>query len=491
MKMRTRRHLAALLPAVLLLCSCAPAAEERTDIDRAGIKEISPEETQPPAMEELSIGVLYSGNENLPGDQAAIFRGTRESVNALGLAPDRVLERTDVTPEGSAAAAAELADAGCRLIFSTDEAFEAGILETAAAHPEIDFCQLGGEASSLDDLENTHNYNVRLTESYFGAGTLAALMTGSWRIGCISQAAVPEEIAEFTAFYLAAMTRNGAITMDVVYTGSDSDEDIREAARSLAALGCDVISTTIDSNAAESVCEELGLWYIGRNEAAGGTGSDMAGAAASAEEGYTAEGYDGSGSETDGYDGYAGDDSNGLSSDSYNGSGSETDGYDGYADDGSSGLSTSSSASRSPRLLVSVQADWAAYMTMACESVTQGLPIPADWSGGLTDGAVSLGSIHPNAASEEVIALTEASLENIRTRARMIFAIDGFSVNGERLTSYIGADGVDYVEYGYFHDQDPSYGGSSSVFDIIVDGITVHDLASLGAEPAQTESAEG
>ena len=104
MKMRTHRPLAALLLGALLLTSCAPAAEERGDLDTAGIKELSFEELQPPAMSELKIGVLYSGNEDLPGDTAALFRGTRESAEALGLT-DRAIDactfwRADVAEDG-------------------------------------------------------------------------------------------------------------------------------------------------------------------------------------------------------------------------------------------------------------------------------------------------------------------------------------------------------------------------------------------------------
>ena len=133
--------------------------------------------------------------------------------------------------------------------------------------------------------------------------------------------------------------------------------------------------------------------------------------------------------------------------------------------------------------IVSSRIDWAPYFEYAMGCVASGDEIVADWTGDLSTGSVVLTDLGTAAAegTQEAIDDVTAKLESGEVH---VFDIDTFTVNGEKLESYM-ADvdtDADYegdheaISDGYFHESAEGF-RSAPYFDVQIDGITLLDTA--------------
>ena len=121
--------------------------------------------------------------------------------------------------------------------------------------------------------------------------------------------------------------------------------------------------------------------------------------------------------------------------------------------------------------LTSAACNWGAYVTYAIQCVIDGTEIPKDWCHGYSDGAVHITELNEAAVAPgtaEKVAEVEAALKDGTLH---VFDCSTFTVNGEELTTYTtayGLEGNEMVSDGYFHESEVR---SAPYFDIIIDGI--------------------
>lgn len=131
--------------------------------------------------------------------------------------------------------------------------------------------------------------------------------------------------------------------------------------------------------------------------------------------------------------------------------------------------------SRAPKAsLTSCRCDWGAYAIYACQALLDGEEIAQDWTGGLNEGAVIVCPFNDDIMPEGAAEAVEKAEKAIKSGELHVFDTSTFTVGGEEMTTYTNDYGVEFIKDGYFHEQDPEYGGSSPAWptDWVIDGIT-------------------
>ena len=406
---------------VFALCACgqsaAPAATEAPAADAAATEAPAADAT---AASDLKVGFIFLHDENSTSD-LNFMNGAKEACANLGLSDDQVIFRTNI-PEGQECydAAAELADAGCNVIFADSFGHEDFMIQAAKEFPEVQFCHATGTKAHTEDLANYHNAFASIYEGRYLAGVAAGLKLNEMidngdfaaedaKIGYVGAFTYAEVVSGYTSFFLGARSVCPTATMEVTFTGSWYDETAeKEAANKLIANGCKLISQHADSMGAPTACETAGIPNV-----------------------------------------------------SYNGS----------------------TITACPNtFIVSSRIDWAPYYEFVINAVANGETVPADWTGTLATGSVVLTEVNEAAAAAgtaDKIAEVKAALE---AGTIHVFDTTAFTVDGETLTSYMADVNTDpnyeadteVVIDGYFHESEMR---SAPYFDLRIDGITLLDEA--------------
>ena len=133
--------------------------------------------------------------------------------------------------------------------------------------------------------------------------------------------------------------------------------------------------------------------------------------------------------------------------------------------------------------LVSSRINWVPYFSYIIDCAENGEPIATDYTGDLSTGSVELTEFG-SACAEGTEEAVEAAKAELEAGTLHVFDVTTFTVEGEELTSYM-ADvdtDADYtpdheaVVDGYFAESSNEL-RSAPFFDILVDGITLHDTA--------------
>ena len=406
---------------VFALCACgqsaAPAATEAPAADAAATEAPAADAT---AASDLKVGFIFLHDENSTYD-LNFMNGAKEACANLGLSDDQVIFRTNI-PEGQECydAAAELADAGCNVIFADSFGHEGFMIQAAKEFPEVQFCHATGTKAHTEGLANYHNAFASIYEGRYLAGVAAGLKLNEMiangeftedeaKIGYVGAFTYAEVVSGYTSFFLGARSVCPTATMEVTFTGSWYDETAeKEAANKLIGNGCKLISQHADSMGAPTACETAGVPNV-----------------------------------------------------SYNGS----------------------TISACPNtFIVSSRIDWAPYYEFVINAVANGETIPADWTGTLATGSVVLTEVNEAAAAAgtaDKIAEVKAALE---AGTIHVFDTANFTVGGETLTSYMADVDTDanyeadteVILDGYFHESEMR---SAPYFDLRIDGITLLDEA--------------
>ena len=406
---------------VFALCACgqsaAPAATEAPAADAAATEAPAADAT---AASDLKVGFIFLHDENSTYD-LNFMNGAKEACANLGLSDDQVIFRTNI-PEGQECydAAAELADAGCNVIFADSFGHEDFMIQAAKEFPEVQFCHATGTKAHTEGLANYHNAFASIYEGRYLAGVAAGLKLNEMiangeftedeaKIGYVGAFTYAEVVSGYTSFFLGARSVCPTATMEVTFTGSWYDETAeKEAANKLIANGCKLVSQHADSMGAPTACETAGVPNV-----------------------------------------------------SYNGS----------------------TISACPNtFIVSSRIDWAPYYEFVINAVANGDTIPADWTGTLATGSVVLTEVNEAAAAAgtaDKIAEVKAALE---AGTIHVFDTANFTVGGETLTSYMADVDTDanyeadteVILDGYFHESEMR---SAPYFDLRIDGITLLDEA--------------
>ena len=418
---------------VFALCACgqsaAPAATEAPAADAAATEAPAADAT---AASDLKVGFIFLHDENSTYD-LNFMNGAKEACANLGLSDDQVIFRTNI-PEGQECydAAAELADAGCNVIFADSFGHEDFMIQAAKEFPEVQFCHATGTKAHTEGLANYHNAFASIYEGRYLAGVAAGLKLNEMiangeftedeaKIGYVGAFTYAEVVSGYTSFFLGARSVCPTATMEVTFTGSWYDETAeKEAANKLIANGCKLVSQHADSMGAPTACETAGVPNV-----------------------------------------------------SYNGS----------------------TISACPNtFIVSSRINWAPYYEYAITAVMNGETIDADWTGTLATGSVVLTDINTAVAAEgtaEAIADATAKLESGELQ---VFDCSVFTVSGDNVTASMTVDADGHVT-SYLADvnTDAAYTGDTEAvqdgafkestfraapyFDLKIDGITLLDTA--------------
>ena len=337
----------------------------------------------------------------------------------LGLTDEQVIFKKNI-PESNECyeAAADLVDAGCKVIFANSFGHESYMIKAAKEFTNVQFCHATGTMAHTENLANFHNAFAPIYEGRYLAGVAAGLKLNEMikegkitadkaKMGYVGAFTYAEVISGYTSFYLGAKSVCPSVTMDVQFTGSWYDEQKeKNAANALMDGGCVLISQHADSMGAPSACEERGVPNV-----------------------------------------------------SYNGATVEA----------------------CPNtFIVSSKIDWAPYYLYMIKSVCQGTEIVDDWCGKSYEGCVVLTGINEKAAAEGTLDELKKVAEKLKKGELHVFDTTTFTVDGKALTSYMADVDTDdnftpdteAIKDGYFHESEYR---SAPYFDIVIDGITANE----------------
>ena len=409
------------LAMVFALCACGnsnSAAPKQDDAAESSQPSDNASENQSAAdLSALKVGFIFLHDENSTYD-LNFMNAAKEACETLGV--ESVFKTNIPEDQSCYEAAAELADAGCNIVFADSFGHEDYIIQAAKEFSEVQFCHSTGTKAHTEGLDNYHNAFASIYEGRYLAGVAAGLKLNEMidngdfaaedaKIGYVGAFTYAEVVSGYTSFFLGARSVCPTATMEVTFTGSWYDETAeKEAANKLIANGCKLVSQHADSMGAPTACETAGVPNV-----------------------------------------------------SYNGS----------------------TISACPNtFIVSSRIDWAPYYEFVINAVANGETIPADWTGTLATGSVVLTEVNEAAAAAgtaDKIAEVKAALE---TGTIHVFDTANFTVGGETLTSYMADVNTDpnyeadteVILDGYFHESEMR---SAPYFNLRIDGITLLDEA--------------
>ena len=362
------------------------------------------------AEESFKAGLICLHDEN-SGYDTNFINGFKAACEALGVEGVIKTNIDDTNTEGYDAAL-ELADDGCKVVFSDSYGHGSYLLQAAQEAPEVQFTSCTADNAQGAGVENFHNAFASIFEGRYLAGIAAGMKlvemmnegkaAADCKVGYVAAMPYAEVMSGYTSWFLGLRSVEGCenVTMDVVYTGTWLDETLeKEAAEKLIAGGCVLISQHADSMGAPNACEAAGVPNV-----------------------------------------------------SYNGS---------------------TLAACPNTYIVSSRIDWQPYFEYAIKAVMNGENYDVDWCGTLETGSVKLTEVNTAVAAEgteEALAAAEAALLD---GSLHVFDTAKWTVGGETLETYDKAafyEGNECIWDGFFHESETR---SAPYFDILIDGITV------------------
>ena len=416
--------LALVLVMVLGLAACgsngSTASTTAAATDAAAETTAAAESEAPAAASNIKVGFIFLHDENSTYD-LNFMNAARQAIADLGLTEDQYLFRTNI-PEGQECynAAAELADAGCNIIFADSFGHEDYIIQAAQEFPDVQFCHATGTKAHTQGLANHHNAFAAIYQGRYMAGVAAGMKLNQMiedgtitadqaKMGYVGAYTYAEVVSGYTSFFLGARSVCPSVTMDVTFTGSWYDETAeKEGANKLIQNGCVLISQHADSMGAPTACETAGVPNV-----------------------------------------------------SYNGS---------------------TIAACPNTFLVSSRIDWAPYYVYAIQAAMDGKTIDADWTGTLQTGSVVLTELNDAVAASGTAEKLEEVKAALEDGSLQVFDINTFTVNGEKVESFMADVDTDadytpdteVIENGAFQE---STKRSAPYFTLQIDGINLLDQA--------------
>ncbi len=235
------------------------------------------EKTKSSATSDMKVGFIFLHDENSTYDKNFITAAD-EACKTLGIADENKIYKTNV-PEGQecAEAAEDLVDKGCSIIFADSFGHEPYIIEVAKKYPDVQFCHSTGTRAHTEGVSNYHNAFASIYEGRYLAGVAAGMKLNQMiengefdakdaKIGYVGAYTYAEVISGYTSFFLGARSVCPSATMEVQFTGLWYDEAAeKEAANTLIANGCKLISQHADSMGAPTACENAGVPNVSYN----------------------------------------------------------------------------------------------------------------------------------------------------------------------------------------------------------------------------------
>ena len=128
--------------------------------------------------------------------------------------------------------------------------------------------------------------------------------------------------------------------------------------------------------------------------------------------------------------------------------------------------------------IISSRINWEPYYEYAIKAAAAGEAIDTDWTGTIATGSVELTDLNTNVAADGTQAAIDAAKAALVAGELHVFSTDTFTVNGEKLESYLADVDTDtaftpdteVIKDGYFHESEFR---SAPYFDLQIDGITL------------------
>ncbi len=213
------------------------------------------------AAEKIKIGFVFLGPVGDYGWTWAHNKG-REAVDAAFGDKIETVYVENVAEDASAIPIMrDLANQGCKLIFTCSFGFMDATLKVAAEFPDVKFEHCTGYKRA----DNVATYNSKFHEGRAVLGTIAGKMSKTGVLGYLGSYKIPEVVLGVNSFALSAQRQNPAAVVKLVMIDSWFDPPKEAAAaETLVNLGCDIITTHTDSPAALQILEQKGLYGFGQ-----------------------------------------------------------------------------------------------------------------------------------------------------------------------------------------------------------------------------------
>ncbi len=366
--------------------------------------------------EDFKVGFIFLHDENSTYDKNFMDAATA-AVSELGLADSQVFYKTNI-PESADCyeAAAELVDEGCDLIFADSFGHEDYMIQAAIEFPEVMFCQATGTKAHTENLPNFYNAFASIYEGRFLVGVAAGLK-------------------------LNEMIADGKITPEQAkmgYVGAHPYAEVKSGYTSFF-LGARYVcpSVTMDVKFTNSWFDiaaekETANALISDGCVLISQHADSEGAPKACEEA-------------------------GVPNVAYN------------LDTREWGPNTA---------LVSSKINWAPYFKHIITAVQNGTAIEQDYCKGINEDVVQILGLNDAVAAEGTAEKLEEVKGLFAAGELKVFDTATFTVNGEKLESYMAdvdsdaafTGDTEVVADGYFHESEYR---SAPYFDINIDGITI------------------
>ena len=213
----------------------------------------------------LKVGVIFIGSATDGGFTQAHNNGKVAMEKHFGgKVQTMVVEDVDDQNTQDIRAAAEnMIDAGCKVIFGCSYGYIGTMEELAGEYPNIIFLHFSGDR--MNDT-NFDNYFGATEEPRYLAGIVAGMMTETNKIGYVAAYPFTEVQIGINAFTLGIQSVNPRAEVNVVFINSWYDpEKEKSAAEALLAQGCDVLGQHCDTPGPIIAAEEVGSFAIGYN----------------------------------------------------------------------------------------------------------------------------------------------------------------------------------------------------------------------------------
>lgn len=372
--------------------------------------------TEAVSKENFKIGLICLHDENSTYDNNFI-QALKDAQKSLGLKDSQVLIKTNIPEDDQCyTAAAELAEAGCKIVFADSFGHQSYIIQAAKEFKDVQFCHATGTKAHTENLSNFHNAFAQIYNGRYLAGVAAGMKLNEMIenkkitadkavIGYVGAFPYAEVISGLTSFYLGARSVCSSATMKVTYTGSWFDIALeREAALKLINNGCVLISQHADSEGAPKACESKDVPNVAYNISTISMGPNTA--------------------------------------------------------------------------LISSKINWTPYFELIVNSMLEGKAIPTDYCGTMKDGYVQLTELNEKVAAKGTKEKLAEVEEKLNSGEIKVFDTNSFTYQGKKLTTYTADvdDADDYkpeteaIENGVFAESSKR---SAPYFDLkYIDGIS-------------------
>ncbi|MGC7846239.1 BMP family ABC transporter substrate-binding protein [Desulforudis sp. 1088] len=227
----------------------------------AGCGQKKAQEPAPQAgAEKMKVGFVYIGT---PGDAGWTFAHEKGRQQLVAEMPDietKVVE--NVTDADAERVITQLAEEGCKVIFTTSFGFMDPTINVAAKYPDVVFMHCSGYKTA----PNVGTYFGRMYQARYLTGLIAGKATKSNLIGYVAAFPIPEVIRGIDAFALGVKKANPDAKVRVVWTNTWFDPAReKQAAQALLDAGADVIAQHQDTPGPQQAAEAAGKLSIGYN----------------------------------------------------------------------------------------------------------------------------------------------------------------------------------------------------------------------------------